>query len=345
MKKFFSKTGILTIILTFILSTNVFAANSNTTSQDSRAKNIAENFVKKIDKNKKIIDEIPLYGINNNKKAILFSLKNSGYIIIDLRNNSIPEFSINQNNRYFNKKNKKYLYNGPLNYYEKKDNKIINLKTNSEIKNTSNLKDISINKNNKMLSRSVQANKTTDVSNLHEKSLKYSLSNYSYNPNGVCGSCAAAIFLRYWSDHINSKYVPSNLKTSDGVKLIKYLIPYNEGKAYVNPNVKSHGTSPASLRAGIQNYLKSRGVTDTMHVEPINFSRFSERISNNRPLIVGLFKADGNPYGDHWVAGHSYLTVEYVNGLIEKLAYVGVTDGWGHSNVYISKDYCDYIIW
>lgn len=150
-----------------------------------------------------------------------------------------------------------------------------------------------------MLSRSVQANKTTDVFDSHEKSLKYSLLNYSYNPNGVCGSCAAAIFLRYWSDHINSKYVSSNLKTSDGVKLIKYLIPYNEGKPYVDPNINSPGTSPASLTSGIQNYLKGRGVTDTMHVEPINFSRVSERISNNRPLIVGLFKAAGNPYGNH----------------------------------------------
>ncbi|WP_354087050.1 C39 family peptidase [Clostridium algidicarnis] len=155
--------------------------------------------------------------------------------------------------------------------------------------------------------------------------LKGALHNYSYNPNGICGSTAAAMFLRYWDTWHNGNYVPSNLQTSNGEALIKRLVQYIDG------------SSPDELKDGIQSYLRSQGVNDYMYSETYCNYRVQERIDNNKPFILGL--TNHPTYNEHWVTAYGYF-VE-----LGRFKYIIVNNGWGGSGVYINSSYCDYIVY
>lgn len=46
------------------------------------------------------------------------------------------------------------------------------------------------------------------------------LPNYSYNPDGRRGAAAVSMWLRYDNNYYDTRYVPSDLETSDGKRFI-----------------------------------------------------------------------------------------------------------------------------
>lgn len=180
---------------------------------------------------------------------------------------------------------------------------------------------------------SIQLNDNYNVDNITRMETRaltmttYVFRTYSYNPNGICGSTAAAIFLMYYDDHINDNYIPTAYESSGtGEKTVKYLKNYIDGS--------TPGSSYSDMKSGLNNYLSTRGFSQTATI--LSTSNVLGPIGNNRPVIVGI---SGHPtYGNHWVIGYGYN--RYVEGTTTTYMIV-VSNGWGSTGVYINRTYCD----
>lgn len=141
----------------------------------------------KFNSNCKLKDPIKLYNFQNSVQALLFqSESDNGYIVVNLSDSSIPEFSPKYKNKIVLNKNIKYFYNGPLNYFEEHNGQVIDCLTSQKMGKLKDLKNVVYpilpNKNMNL--------NTNLMSNLSSNNITYSLRNtlpnYSYNPDGRC---------------------------------------------------------------------------------------------------------------------------------------------------------------
>lgn len=292
---------------------------------------------------------------------ILFNINDTGYIIVDMEDNSIPEFSKETKNNKVVDVNKKYYYNGPLTYFEDSNGRVIDINTKEDMGKISELKNKKVKKqknidntlakeNLKDFGNSTQIQSISHYSGSSgylasssvEYGLPYSLPNYSYNPNGICGATASAMFARYFNDHINGGYVPYSLETYDGEALTKELVKYIIGPDYVDPSKSAPGQTAYQVSTGFKSYLTSQNVSDSMYYKnSIDYSRVRERIGNGRPF---MYLMNNHPkYGNHWVTASGY--VENSGTFIATLAYIRVNDGWGSTNIYIDNSYGVAMVW
>ncbi|WML36192.1 hypothetical protein [Clostridium sp. OS1-26] len=87
-------------------------------------------------------DPIELYNLNNNLQALFFSSNSGGYLIVNLADYTIPEFSPVDKNSFITVNGKKHFYNGPLSYLEEDNNgQVIDSKTKQNRGSLKNLKD------------------------------------------------------------------------------------------------------------------------------------------------------------------------------------------------------------
>lgn len=107
----------LTLIAMFVVIMAVVPVAMGQENDFSTEKEYGELFLKNMDESKKLINPISLNNMNGDLEAVSFSLMNGGYIIINVNDLSVPEFSLERNTP-FNDRNKKYVYNGPLAYRE-----------------------------------------------------------------------------------------------------------------------------------------------------------------------------------------------------------------------------------
>lgn len=282
----------------------------------------------------------PLYNDANQIVAFYYELNNGGYIIVNADGSNFIEYSLEESMLDLDK-HEKYYYNEPLSIYEKIDNSKVENCITSEI---TEVKDLEFNikqsgkcnqKNATDLAVSLISSSTT--STFEEKKLSHETQAYDYNPDGRCGAVASAILLRYYNDYVNTEYITSTYETSDGKKLINYLVDNYLGK----------GTSYSKLKNGLNSYLSDRNISSRFQMlEGRNsitvFNKIRSYIKNNRPVIVGLTGSD--TYGEHWVVGTGYSilynqTLGYINIVI-------FNDGWGNKNVRLNLYYvdgCEYI--
>lgn len=91
-----------------------------------------ENFLSMNMCEQKIVDSYPLYDLNNEMIAVLFNLE-IGYIIINIKDFSIPEFTFERKSIYSPNSQKKF-YNGAFEYFENiDDNYMKNLYDNKKV--------------------------------------------------------------------------------------------------------------------------------------------------------------------------------------------------------------------
>lgn len=291
---------------------------------------IANNFIKNVLNQDSYERVVQLYDIEDNAKYLFFDLKENGYVIVDIENDIIVEGGLEEN-KYIKETTEKYYYNGPLNYYQKEKDKFIDLKRNKKVdKKIEKVKfKNSLIDNTNANGLDNNENITTLAASYYTKKLTGTLPNYSYNPNGICGSTATAMFLMYYDNYINGEYVSSSLQTSIGVTLIKALVPYIDGSI--------PGSMPSELKSGLQVYIKDRLISHTIVCVSYSSSIFKSRIDANRPIIVDL---NSDPtYGEHWVTANGYYMAS------SSIGYIIVNDGWGSTNVYINPGYIGYIVY
>lgn len=102
-------------------ATTVEQSASNNLLDKSRIESLkqyAEDFIAENNSNEQIISTYELYNLNDEVVAMLYNLS-TGYIIVNIKDFSIPEFSFESNSCYSNDNSKKY-YNGGLEYYEER---------------------------------------------------------------------------------------------------------------------------------------------------------------------------------------------------------------------------------
>lgn len=330
---------VFSLIFTLLFGVQAFAY---TTINYKEVKKHAEEFLKSHKINRSIKSPIKLYNFENEVEFLKYSIEDGGYIIINVKNYKVPEFSPENDNKFIDSEIEKYYYGGVLTYLKASEDELIDTATNQPMGTLSQLK-----AQKKLPFDTTIPDETPQIQamsgNTEEFFLNGTLETYSHNPNGICGSVASAIYLRYFDEHHNSNYVPAELDSSTEVELIRALIPYIDGRQALDEKQRG-GSSPEKLRSGLQRFLRDHGVSDSIYCSNSNrLNRVKERISNNKPFIVDL---DRHPtYKEHWVIAHGYVTDSVIGSSVRKLTYIIVNDGWGSNNIYVDMDYVNYLVW
>lgn len=294
-----------------------------------------------------IENKMLLYDAIGNEIAILYELK-SGYVIVDKSTNEICEFSLTSRCKYFENKNNHYIYAGPLSYYEEKEEGICTeLTTNLVIPNTQVQEKIELAKVNYIKKKNTLRNKKSKNKKgmpYKEKKIGGIIPNISYNPNGVCGSCAVSNFLSYLYKNINQKYISNNYIENGQIKeeeLVKSIIPYIEGEESLNIEIESEGSDENRLLEGLEKYLYDNNIEEKFKKSYLTVLKGRGIINKGFPFIMGLYSTLDNPYGNHWVVAISYL---YKLSSFMAM-YYGIIDGWGSNDVYINVAWSDVTVW
>jgi hypothetical protein len=129
---------------------------------------------------------------------------------------------------------------------------------------------------------------------------------------GICGTVSASALISYYDDYIDDGYVPANIRPRSSIHpgssnsqyaLISSLFEYVDKNRI--------GVLPWELRDGINNW-RSQYSTNTLYQNRAISTVFAtpslimSKIDSNRPILVGLLKVYGSPYGDHWVMAYQY---------------------------------------
>lgn len=348
MLKCFKKISVL-VTITIVLSQSAVFGATNKPSNESIYKNTALQLIKGMKSNKIIEGNIPLYNTKDVESEALFDL-NNGYIIVDKATNTVSEFNLTKDNKYFNRTDEHYVYGGPTESFKEKDNKLIDLSTYKEEKNKLKIEeslDI-FKKNTKSNTQTITANAATLTANaatLNEIDIAGTIPNLAYNPNGICGSCAVGNFLTFLSWNVSSPFVPQQYQSS-GTNFIKSIVPYIEGQASVNPNYTSPGSTPSQLQTGLNNYLSNvvgytgKAALFDGQADPVRVTGIT---NHGLPFVLGLHSGDSsNPYGNHWVVGIGYVYIPLNQSMP---LYYKVINGWGNNDVYVNKAWSDAVVY
>lgn len=291
-------------------------------------KEYGELFLERMGYSINLTSPTPLKNLDNDIEAVAFSISNEGYIIINVNDLSVPEFSMT-NKSPFIVGNKSYYYNGPLAYVEAEELK------NREIKTKYIYKKEKVNKSKKLLELQEAATSAQKIQTLSSTggSLSHSLRTWE-DSSVYCGPIAAGITLIYFDDYHDDDFVDSNYENQDDL-----LDLITDG--YI-PN---QGTSTLTVTNGLDDYLVDRNLDDDYSAKSsssFSYSKIQSLINSNKPIIVDT---DNHPtFGEHWIIAHGYyvLTVPYVNPQY----YIIVNNGWGDNNVNVLVDnYIDDMVY
>lgn len=215
------------------------------------AKTRAEMFLNSVGKPALLEEGILLKNLNGEYEAVSFSMPENGYIIVNIKDLTIPELSFENSNPYDNVKNP--IYNGVLSYYSKVGEEFVSLKDNSSVR---------IEQFENVYSKEEIADKEESIRTL-ENTLKNQLRHVNieryingslktwYISGGHCGSIASAICMRYYYDYVSTNYVPSG------------SIGQNALIALMQQYVGSGGTTYSNLDNGLDNYFNARNVNNS----------------------------------------------------------------------------------
>lgn len=262
---------------------------------------------------------------DNEERFYYLPFETGGYLIYDSNLNIVHEYSRDKGNAFI-ERNSDLYYLGALRYFHKVGGKYVELPTGNTIASAdfTNLAD-AIEQN--IISKTLMRSNTRAAT--ASNTISGSVPNYSYNPDGICGSTASAMMLRWYDLNVNQNYVPSSLESSDGVALIEHLRGYIDGD--------SPGSTTGDVYNGIISYCSNQGVSHDGGFSVVDISYVVGRVDTyERPFVLGL---NNHPtYHDHWVTGYGY-------SIRSSGDFAIVNDGWGNRGVEINLVGCDYIVW
>ena len=174
---------------------------------------------------------------------------------------------------------------------------------------------------------------------------------FDLNNGGICGSCATAIMMYYYYDHIDNSYIKNKSYQGKSEKEQKAFV--NHLKSVIGDNGK--GTGYKKLKDGINKYLGEIGKSKnckSVEKQFVNLETVSSKIEtvidNKKPCIIGL---KGEPkYGNHWTVGGGYARYYGINGHSRNRVYfIKVNNGWydnrEQSIVYVNYKYVDGLLY
>ncbi|RNI14132.1 hypothetical protein EFE42_05865 [Methanohalophilus sp. RSK] len=320
----------LTLIAMFVAIMVIVPAAVGQENDFSTEKEYGELFLNIMGESKELISPIPLNNLNGELEAVSFSMKNGGYIIINVNDLSVPEFSL-EGKSPFSDSDKTYAYNGPLAYMEDKQGELFQIGMRNAVDKAVTPEYVyavvSVDKDKKLADLKALNNRMSRRS-IGSGSLDDSLRTWE-DDNIFCGPIAAGITLIYFDDQHDDDFVDSsNENQGDLLSLI-----INDG--YI-PN---QGTDTSTVKNGLNDYLDDRNLDDYSADSrySFSFSDLKSLINSDKPVIVDT---DNHPtYEEHWIIAHGY--VELIN-----YKYMIVNNGWGGNNVNVAVDgYIDDMVY
>lgn len=314
----------LLVLFLFVSMTQPVCANADVAG-NAREENlyyayqVAEIFIQGICKEALIEKYVLLENIYGEEEAVLFSIKGAGYIIVDMKDLSIPEVSFEGENPYKGYQNP--VYNGPLNYLIRIGDEYMRIYDN---------KMMSVTEFNSIYVKENMENKEEYINSLKKRSIKKARPLYedgylkrplvTWTETGeCCGAIAAAICLKYYRDNVDYRYVESQYNNS--ASLIELM--RNE--------ISASFSSLELVVNGLNHYLRRyHPDTEVIGRESFNFLLLKARIRAERPVMLGYVKEIY--YGEklyHWVIAHGFVDAGG-NG-----NYAVVNDGLGRNNIWL----------
>ncbi|AAM04703.1 hypothetical protein [Methanosarcina acetivorans] len=280
-------------------------------------------FLEKMGYSVELTSPIPLNNLEGNVEAVAFSISNGGYIIINVNDLSVPEFSTTNKSPFIDG-NKSYYYNGPLAYVEAEELK------NREIKTTYIYKKEKVSKSKKLMELQEAATEAQKIQTLSSTSgiLSHSLRTWE-DDDIYCGPIAAGITLIYFDDYHDDDFVATGYENqNDLLDLI------------IDNYIDNSGAYSWELRDGLNSYIADRNLANeySAYSTSFDYNKLMSLINADKPIDV---LTNNHPtFDDHWVIAHGYyiLTVPYV----DPQYYIIVNNGWGANGVNVLMD--DYLV-
>jgi len=321
----------LTLIAMFVATMVIVPAAVGQKNDFSTEKEYGELFLENMDQSKKLIKPIPLNNMNGDLEAVSFSMKNGGYIIINVNDLSVPEFSL-EGKSPFSDSDKAYVYNGPLAYMEYKQGELFQIGTgckSDEAVTPEYVYTVASTDKDKKLADLKALNNRMNARSIGSGSLDDSLRTWE-DDNIFCGPIAAGITLIYFDDQHDDDFVDSSNENQDD--LLSLII--NGG--YI-PN---QGTTALTIKNGLHDYLEDQNLDDDYSADSrysFSFSKLKSLINSDKPAII--LTVNHPTYSNHWLIAHGY--VELIN-----YKYMIVNNGWGGNNVNVAVDgYIDDMVY
>jgi hypothetical protein len=324
----------VTFLLLIIFNSFSFATQAKTKTDYSIEMKYGKKFLAKFGYSEDLFDPIPLHNLENDIEAVVFSLSN-GYIIININDLTIPEFSLCKPNPFTKNDSNRYYYNGPLKYYLQNNEKLISIYDNTQI----NMKDMELLYKKSPINKLDNLDKITNPNSLIQ--IRRPVETYeeldgtlrTWGTSHYCGVDGTAILLMYFDDYYDESFVATNIENANG--LTNHLINNNY--------IEDAGTTSTELKNGIEDYLEYRGLDSDYNVSRSTYSpsTIKYKIRDNKPVLVGTISHPHPSFSDHWVIAHAYLDDDLGED------YLVVNDGFGSNDIYITTDssYYDYLVY
>ncbi|MGM0215371.1 hypothetical protein [Enterococcus sp. AZ109] len=142
-------------------------------------------------------------------------------------------------------------------------------------------------------------------------------------PSGyLCGTYASSVLLAYYQDYLNEAILPTSLRekgSTDNQALIAAMKPMLQPIDLP--------TVPAQISFGLNRFLKKYQVEARVRFTTTGaWQRSTKRISQGKPVMIGILRLLGSTYGNHWVVAYGFL--EKSNGK----RFYKIHDNWGSYN-------------
>ena len=289
----------------------------------------------------RISNPIELFNINGDVEAVCFDINTSGYIIINIHNYDITEFSFDAKKPI---SDKKIIYDGPLKYYIEEQGKLINVKTNKAYSKSL----FQINKPRVTLSNSEKYRKLTSIINDTDLEVRSSFFENGFLSNSLvtwsssyyCSVDASAILLKYLSMYKDYRFLPSGYTTNNKVQEFlvnnRYILDQSN-----SPSDVAYGGVPymvydgsmlvTKYSKGITGYLSDMSLSHySVYWSMYNFNTIKQQINNNNPVYTSI---DSN--NSPWSENHAVVTHGYMVGY-DGVPFIIVNDNFGNNNISIN---------
>lgn len=279
-----------------------------------------------------------LYNVSGELEAYLYSFEPIGYVIVNVNDYSVPEFSPTASCALSNLNNtSKAVYNGPLFYLEMTEQGYLrDIKTQQAV----NVEDLpfiySARDDNKTLESAIDNDSISSTRTIISEVC--SVLPPTWNSSYFCGVDAVAIVL----NQLHRAHYSINISSiNKNDELQQYLVD--------NYYIVNSGTFASDLVNGWGNYKGINALFADLAMSSLYlayYNNYSLSIVNNMrssfrsnyPVILGTENLPG--YIDHWLIAYGY----YFNDMTA--AYWIVNDGWGSNDIYVDtySGYYDEVI-
>lgn len=144
---------------------------------------------------------------------------------------------------------------------------------------------------------------------------------YWTTPQGyLCGTYAASVLLAYYQDYVDDTMIPAFIRRKNATNVQTLA-------SVLQLFIQKHGLPTVSLQVahGLSSFFRFYDYPMSGRATYVGgWQRAVKRISEGKPVIVGVNRLLGSTYGNHWVVAYAYMEDE------SGKRFLKVHDNWGN---------------